>query len=298
LLAITSIGLDGEKLDQITYMPKPRIFLTEGMLAATATGTLLAWEAETKLCSHTGIFSALGEIVILQVTKAGNGLVAGPSTVTEMERLLQMFTSLGAKKILIDGAFSRQASSRLGDALVFVVGASYSFDMQKVVDHAKASVQKFALPASEDKYMGLREDSRITVFDDSDVPIQLKSNTALCDITELLGDCLNSVKHLYIPGAIGPLFVQSLIQHRQQIHFDLILQSPAALVVSGPVLTQLFLLKTKISVLHPMNLAAICYNPYSPSGHCFAEPEFRTSLESITSLPIYNVEGESEHLHE
>lgn len=296
LIAITSIGLDGEEIDQITFMPKPRIALQKGMLVATAIKCLSAWEAEAFVVKHTGIFSALGEIVILEVSKAGNGLVAGPSTVKEMETLICMFSDLGASKIFIDGAFSRLASSRLGDALIFVIGASYAIDMLKVVEHGEATVQKFHLPATSPQYQFLEAYQEIIGIDESG-SLRSFGNIGF-DQKELFGPKMEMIRKLYIPGAVGPMFAEALIQNRNRIHFDLIIKDPAHLVISGLLLKHLLSLKMEITVLRPMNLVAICYNPYSPTGYVFEEKEFRSLLMAKMQVPLFNVGAESEKSNE
>jgi hypothetical protein len=296
LIAITSIGLDGEKIDQITFMPKPRITLQKGMLVATAMECLSAWEAQATIIVHTGIASALGEIVILEVTKAGNGLVAGPSTVKEMEELIQMFSNLGVSKIFIDGAFSRLASSRLGDALILVIGASYSHEMIKVVDHGETIVQKFRLPAVEPKYRFLEDCRKITGIDAQGLRHQLDIDDQ--NKQNLFQQSFDEIRQLFVPGAIGPMFAESLIRNRNQIHFDLIIRDPAHLVVSGLLLKQLLSIKMGIMVLRPMNLVAICYNPYSPTGYAFDENQFRSLLMKKMHAPLFNVGAESENENE
>jgi hypothetical protein len=57
-------------------------------------------------------------------------------------------------------------------------------------------------------------------------------------------------------------------------------------------------MQTKIYVLNTINLIGIAYNPFSPSGYCFDELEFRQKLINITDLPIINVMHESEERHE
>jgi hypothetical protein len=231
------------------------------------------------------------------VVKAGNALVAGPSTVTEMEHLIQLFQELGGKKIFIDGAFSRQASSRLGDALIFVVGASLSPDIDKVVTEAQYMIQKFQLPEADEGFKKLENKENMVLIDEKGISVELPSPS------DLTGDTLfelkeSKIRTLYLPNSLSPMFAEQFIRHRKKIHFDLILKSPAHLVVSGSLLGKLLRLKSKIAVLHPLNLVPVCFNPFSPTGHEFDNEEFRTKLQKEISIPLFNVEDESRSCHE
>ncbi len=87
-IGVTSIGLDGEELDAVTYLPKPRIFLSAGTLAATAEDCLKSAEATYRIIRRTGVSTALGEIVVVEIVDPGICLVGGPATVVAMEQIV------------------------------------------------------------------------------------------------------------------------------------------------------------------------------------------------------------------
>jgi len=89
-VGITSIGLDGEKIDQVTYMEKPRIHTKAGDIVATAEKTLEAFEASYEVVGQTDIRTSIGNIVIVKITIAGNALIAGSSTVSGMKRTIEI----------------------------------------------------------------------------------------------------------------------------------------------------------------------------------------------------------------
>jgi len=142
-VGITSIGLDGEKIDQVTYMEKPRIHTKAGDIVATAEKTLEAFEASYEVVGQTDIRTSIGNIVIVKITIAGNALIAGSSTVSGMKRTIEILKGFGLNKILIDGAFFRHSLARISDATVYVVGANYNPDMMKTVEDSKLSSKKF-----------------------------------------------------------------------------------------------------------------------------------------------------------
>ncbi len=288
-IGITSIGLDGEKIDQITNLPKPRIYVKPKMLVATAEQCLPECEAEYEILKTTDLSTALGPIVIIEITAPGNCLVGGPSTITKLKKIIREFRRLGTEKILVDGAFSRQTFSQIGGAVIFCVGASYSPDLDKVVSHAKNTIKQFQLPKYDRKYGPLGRSSKI-------VKINQDGHRDVVGIDSTLGNGKNiietigsDVAFLFVPRAVSQSFLKEFVRERQRLRCNLIVSSPTHLMVDEQLLKHLFLLDQKIFVLHPMKLAAIAYNPFSPTGYAFSDEQFKAELKKVTDLPIINV---------
>ena len=93
-LFITSIGLDGEAFDQINDLPKPRIRVKKGMKVATTTECLKESTAIYQVDMKTGLATALGEVVIVEILEDGYMLVAGPTTNQELNKLLTIIKPL------------------------------------------------------------------------------------------------------------------------------------------------------------------------------------------------------------
>ena len=106
-LALTSIGYDGEYLDNVTGLPKPRIEMQVGELAAVAEECLRYSRAKLEVLQKTDIMTAMGPILIGRVTKAGKLVVGGPNKRVELRRVLKMLAELGAGLTIVDGALGR-----------------------------------------------------------------------------------------------------------------------------------------------------------------------------------------------
>ena len=76
-VGLTSIGRDGEALDQVFSIPKPPVVVWPGALVATARDTLQRARARGKMIDGSGIDSPMGEIVFVKVLDAGDMEVAG-----------------------------------------------------------------------------------------------------------------------------------------------------------------------------------------------------------------------------
>jgi hypothetical protein len=297
-LAITSIGLDGELIDNVTSLPKPRIYVYEDMIVATAAECLDVTEAEYEVLLETDVRSALGDIKIVRIIKAGNCLVGGPSTIVSMERIIKILKTFKVDKILIDGAFSRKTISKTSDACIFAVGAVKSPDMDQVISAAKLTIRQFALPKIPAEYEHLEAYETITLIDHEGGERVLSIDSVLSDPEVIFGLVDETTRFVYLPGALSQQFAKEYIRRRRTSLPDIILKSPTHLVLPENIMGQLFQAGIRIFVINPINLIGVAYNPFSPTGYVFDEIQFRQSLIGITSLPIINVMNESEEVHE
>ena len=292
LLAITSIGLDGELIDNVTSLPKPRIFVYENMIVATALECLKAAEATYEIIDKTGIETALGEIVLIRIIHSGNVLVGGPSIVTQMESLVAYIKTLNVDKILIDGAFSRKTISKSTDACIFAIGAVYSSDLSKVIDAAKLTIAQFSLNRVNDSFNYLETEERVVLIYKDGTYKKLEYDSVIQYQQEILEFLTSDVEYIYIPGSLPTQFAKELIRKRRTVLPKIILKSPTHMVLPEILLNNLFNSGIKIIVLHPVNLVGIMYNPFSPTGYVFDDREFQDKLKKITHLPVINVMNE------
>ncbi len=291
-LGLSSIGLDGEQLDTVSFLPKPRVHVPAGTLVATARDCVKQSDAVLQELEELDIRTGLGSIVVACVTKPGNVLLGGPSTTQGMENALASMGRHGAQKLLIDGAFARQSHAATTQALVYVGGAHRSPDMQQVVRSAGLALKRMALPEAPEEARFLLEEQRLGWLDDSADFHPLDVHTSLGQAEKLLDSLPASARWLYVPGAVTDGLAQRLVERRAEHRAGLILQSPLSLVVEDAVLRRLFRLNRPIVVLRPMTTAFVAYNPCSPAGHRFDSQAFREALAQQTSLPLINVAEE------
>lgn len=287
-VGLTSIGLDGEKIDQITYLPKPRIFVSKGMIVATAQDCLQECEVLYEILEETDVSTSLGSIVLIKILKEGNCLVGGPSTIQSMELIIAKLKKYGCEKILLDGAFSRTTLAQISDATIFCVGSSYSLQLMNIVMNAIHTVKLFQLP----KYEGIHlfDEYKDIVFINQDNEIkEINLSTTLDCGAEVVAQITPDVRTIYIPKAVSASFLKAFIEKRHQLHCDIIVKSPVHLMVDDVLVRHLFQLKQKIYVLQPIHLVALTFNPSSPSGYSFSLESFRNQIQDQVSLPIYDV---------
>lgn len=144
-VAATSIGYDGETVDNVTGLPKPRIVLPRGAVATTARSCVPAagWE----VLAGTGAWTALGEVVMVRCLAAGPIVLAGPNKRSELAEVLTRMRELGPSLTLVDGALNRLAPMSVASAFVLATGAARTPELAALVREAVAMESFFQLPA-------------------------------------------------------------------------------------------------------------------------------------------------------
>ena len=110
-IGVTSSGRDGEKLDAVTNLPKPKILLQRGMLVATAEKLAMDATASLEPLIKTRHVSILGRLIVYRVCAPGNIEVASGNKASVVKNVVQIMRHLGAELIVIDGAAGRRFSS-------------------------------------------------------------------------------------------------------------------------------------------------------------------------------------------
>ncbi|NLZ61180.1 MAG: hypothetical protein GX904_00095 [Acholeplasmataceae bacterium] len=287
-VGLTSIGMDGEAIDNLTFLPKPRVTAHPGFLVATAEKCLDVCEAEYEIIEKTNLRTPLGQISIVKINKAGRVLIAGPSKINDMEIVVNKMLSLGSTKVFIDGAFSRRSSSKLATATILVIGANRSPVMETVLRDARIIVDKLTIKGVEKKLEHLNRCKQITAVDDKDNFHKYDGDSVITE-PEKVFDWINPRwKYLYVPNAVGIVFLRLMVKDLSK-KFILVMNDPASLQIDETLDKQIGALKDRLRVIRPVNLVAVCINPTSPRGYVFEEQIFHRELESRLNLKVINV---------
>lgn len=287
-LGISSIGLDGEELDQVNFMEKPEIFVRKGDYVASAEDTLINFTCRYEIVKETDIYTSIGKIVIVKIKENGKALVAGPARVNDMLMVVSILNEfLDVGKILIDGAFSRQVFSKVTQATVLVIGANYDRNIDNVVDNAKSLYNKFNLPIITNFPFSFSE--KIQLLTNSNNLKLLDYSSIIGKVEDFFNEDLENVKAVYFPKSITNKFVEKLIDLRNQFCFDIILDSSINIQVNNGLLEKLFKLKNKLYVVNKITIPVVCFNPYSPQGYTFQCEEFEGKLEKALNRKVFNV---------
>lgn len=274
-------------------MDKPRIYALEGYLIATASKTLGEFEAKYEILEDTEISTSIGHVMIVKIVKAGNVLIAGPSDILGMQKIVQKLGNYSLNNIFIDGAFFRHTLAKVSDATIFVVGSSLSRDMDKVIMDAVATVKKFKLKKVQKDLDFLRNYDNVCLVNEQNKVVDLKIKSIILSPVKLVTENVETFKYVYIPRALSNDFVEQLIEERRDFKLDIIVRSPIHIQLNLGNMSNLFKLKNNIYVLDPINLQAICYNPTSPYGYEFDNFQFERKLEENLGMKVINVMEET-----
>lgn len=294
LLGVTSIGLDGERFDTVTYTPKPSITLPAGSIVATAAQTLKNFRCGYEILKGTGIFNPLGEILYVKLKQNGEALVAGPERSTDLKKVIDGFREFNCTKALVDGAIDRKmaAAPTVTDATIFVVGASYSRDINRLVKDTIHQINILSLPKISMDLIkaawGLLEQSNIALISSQGLKIlPFKSSLMVNEISKYMEK--NDDNNLYISGALLDSFTKEIIQMlKKGYRVRLIVKDGTKVFISWETYTELLAQGGTIEVIADCKVLAIAVNPVSVEGYEFSSEKLVENIRRFTCIPVFD----------
>ena len=281
-IAITSIGLDGEQIDQMTYLPKPKIQVKKGIIVATTTECLKQSQLDYDTLETTSIKTAIGRVIIVKIKSEGNIVVAGPTTNSDLKKVIEKLKKY-ANKVFVDGAFNRITFANIDciDGIILATGASVHAQMEKTVAYTKSIIDSFSF-----------EQTIHPIPLQAPLMAQTKSDIYFCKRKTIASLNEKAVKDtlqtLYLKGAITSSLIDGFIKHNYQ-HFTLVLEDATKLLIPPKYHTYLSNLAINIEVLKAIKLIAVTINPFSPKGNHYQPSAFLKAMQNATRVPVYNV---------
>ncbi|GAB6190124.1 hypothetical protein JCM30566_18670 [Marinitoga arctica] len=288
-IGITSIGIDGESIDQVTSTPKPEIEIKEGTIFATTEMFYKQKKFTSEILSiEDDLRTSLGRIIIAKALERGKIILAGPQSTIKIKTLIKRLQKLGAEIVLIDGALSRlsPASPVITDAMILATGAALTININELVKKTKHVVNMISLEESEYKEEINKLPDGIYAISNNIKKLPIKS---LLSFNKLEKHILEYGKKIYISGALTEKFLKYLNNQKDLKNVELIVKDFTKIFIS-PETYNIFTKKGgKIKVLRKTKLIAITINPYSPSGYVLNSEEIKKRLKKVVDLPIINV---------
>lgn len=291
-ILITSVGLDGEKIDQITSLEKPEIMVFPGMYVLTALDTLEMISGSYEVLRYLPLSSPLGKMVLVRILEKSLCLVGGPSTNKEMLEALQFIDDFGFQQILIDGAFSRKANAVISDAIIYVVGSSYHIDPAKVIEDALIDIDFFTLAKSSLEDNPSFNDELIQVID-SHHHLTTYTVSSTLEIDHFFLSLPEDIVEIYLPKALTTSFAIGWMKERQKRPLGLVLKDPFKIQVTRNIFNKLHLYKEDIRYLHQVEVIAVCVNPYSVYQRDMTHYDLKYELQRYLKIPVFNVKEDS-----
>lgn len=235
-LAVTGIGYDGEAIDNLTFLPKPRVEVSPGVVIGTAKECIRQATATYVFMEDTREETSLGRVELIRIESSGRILLAGPNNTHALERVLvrlEKFASL----ILIDGALGRMVPMSAADAVIFATGAARTTDIPLLASEMKAIQDIFSLEEFPEIHSLPPMPDKVTVYDKNDREIVFGFASLLGneDISALQAMLEPGITRIAIPGAVSASCVNMLIENYARIlegalfYFD----SPSVVLAGG-----------------------------------------------------------------
>ncbi|MCL2201624.1 MAG: hypothetical protein FWB75_06625 [Oscillospiraceae bacterium] len=288
VLALTSIGRDGESTDLVTGTEKPGIYIRAGSLFATAEKLLKYSDVTREILDTTGISTPLGEVAIVRALSDGNVQLAGPSIVAQLVEISRAFRGYGAGKVIIDGAVGRKSlcSKSLAEVTILCTGASLNLNMAETVAetaHVCSLLMTQEAPEFAKMISPVKGHGKFIILADE--------AKALGEGAGLVAE-INSTPQpqgLYIGGALTDNMLAPLIRSGLPKGFIIAVEDASKLLIGADSMRRLTAAGCVLRVLNAINLAAIAINPFSTYGHHYVGEVFKQKMQSAVPVPVINV---------
>ncbi|MCF6096757.1 hypothetical protein L1766_07070 [Thermovorax subterraneus] len=309
-VGLTSIGYDGEEIDNITGLVKPRLFLNKGNVVATAITLINVGSAELKIIEETDVFTPLGRVIIAEVKKDGLVVVAGPNKSLELKIVVEaMLEELGCEIVLVDGALNRIAPMAITDGLIIATGAARNPDVAELVQETRHICDILDLAETEESYKKIVSDIKTIAVINKGGKIDTYRYSALIHddiVSELRKIITDDARAVYIPAAVSQPALEKLLEilGARLSGFTILLHDPIKLLVSASperivrTINKVEVLKGRIEVLKKVPVLAVTINPFYPRylfDKNIYEPAYvdeellREEMQKALPLPVVNI---------
>ncbi len=307
-VGLTSIGRDGELEDVVTGTEKPGVEVVPGMIVATTDVCMARSDARMEILETTNERTPMGNVVILKVRQKGMVEIAGPDSNRGIQRVCLRMLTLGAEKVLVDGALDRKssASPAVTEATILSTGAVVDRDLSNVVKETAHQAMLLELPGWNHPLFQKRPDTTMDQWlqQGSGAGIMRKEGqveslpitTALSSGKEIGRLLKKGDTGLLIRGSLTEKTVKDLMAVTDLYRELPLVIEDATRIFIGEREWRIFRkMGLRVNLMKRNRLLFVTANPWSPGGWRFDEMRFLEALKhEIKSVPVVNVMGKEE----
>lgn len=284
-VAITSLGLDGEALDALTGLPKPRYVPQAGILVATIENFILQAEREGAQFEHLLRLpgrTVLGPVMLARVLHPGRIVIAGPTLLRELRAALDQLRMSGARLSIIDGAINRlgAAATNVTDACIVCTGTSVGATPELVARRTADVLARLMVPQSiwTDEYKKLLPETRLLMFfsnrkDGFTSPFTDRSHPTI-EAQWIVKGMQTSRNAIYLlRGALTEELSRELLGYLTQKllpshHAEIVVSDGTKIFCHSVTLQRLADRGLHVRVASSIHILALTINPFTPEYTC------------------------------
>ncbi len=292
-IALTSIGIDGERRDQVTQTDKPDICLYPGTVFITAEKFYRSKMVAAEIIDIEDQYvTSLGRAIYARSRGTGKVLIAGPASTGGLKQIIQKTQEKAIDLTIIDGALSRisLAAPSVSDGLILATGAAYSVQPEELIRRTNYLHRLIKLPEYGSRSIAEQltdvERGMYVIGVDGGIHdtgfVSALSDQAWKDPQwTKLGDTL------FVAGAVSDPLLERL--RLIDDHSRLIVRDFTRIFASPIVLDKYLASGRTIEVLYGTRLMAITFNPLAPSGYKLDSEKMCGRLQESLGVPVYDV---------
>ena len=307
-LALTSLGLDGEAIDALTGLPKPRYVPQAGLLVATTAELLLQAESEgtqvERLLQLPGR-TALGSVILARILRPGRIIIAGPTLLHDLRNAMDQLGRLGAHLSIVDGAINRlgAAAPRITDACIVCTGASAAATPELVARRTADILLRLSTRQTQflDAYRKQIAQAQLFMFTATGGNNTIEHFEG---VVEPLHEARWVAKHIQtsqkpifvLRGALTEELSRALLTELPKKFSsghggELVVEDATRIFCHSVVLQRLSERSLDICVANPIRILALTANPYTPEYLCSSQHLLDVLAKEIPSScpPIIDV---------
>lgn len=290
-VAVTSIGIDGEKTDQVTQTEKPEIELCEGTIFVTSEYHYRQRLLLSEILDLSDDSTSLGRLVTARVLQAGKVILSGPATTGGVRKVLDRMGEYGVDLTIVDGALSRKshASPAITDGLILSTGAAIAPDLNTIVKKTSELYDLMKLSEYETDYAEELMQMENGIFALTDEGYQSLNIPSSLLSEKYKAELFSHGNKLFISGILTDMML-NFLRMQSEVKNSVIIVKDFTKIFVTPMNLRLFLSKGgSLRVLKRPNLIAVTVNPVAPSGYTIPSEVLVKAMEGVFDVPVHDV---------
>lgn len=290
--AISSIGIDGESIDQVTFTKKPEIELVENSIFVTSESFFMQKKIDAEILDISLRETSLGRLVTARSKSSGKIIIAGPPETVWLKSMISDLYKQNPDIVIIDGALSRKSlgSPSVTDSMILTTGAALSANLQQLIRHTSYLYNLIKLQQIDDRLVRkllLKEKGVWAIDYDNNVhDLQIQS---VLTIDKSVNKLFEFGNRIYISGVLNDRILEKIGAQKNVSQTEIIIRDFTRIFAGANVFNDFINKGGKIKVLLKTKLMAVCVNPLAPNGFLLDSDKLCATLSEELNLPVYDI---------